>query len=58
MNATAIERIRNWVEREWNPKYWERVERDLLDVATGKRPGNRFEREALDRICPDWNRNN
>ena len=44
------ERIRRWVEREFNSLYVERVFQDLLDVATGNREGNRFEQEVLARI--------
>lgn len=50
---TAPERIRQWVEREFNPKYVERVTAELIDVATGNRPGNPFERGALARIFPE-----
>jgi len=50
----APEKIRAWVEREWSAKYRERVFADLVDVATGTREGNRFEREALARIFPEW----
>jgi hypothetical protein len=51
---TAPERIRAWVEREFNPKHVDQVTNDLIDVATGNRPGNAFERAALQRIFPTW----
>jgi hypothetical protein len=46
-NDTLPEAIRAWVEREFNPKYVDRIVNDLIDVATGNRPGNAFERQAL-----------
>lgn len=45
--------IRAWVEREFAAKWVEQVFQDLLDVATGARVGNKFEREALERIERD-----
>ncbi len=53
---TYPERIRAWVEREFNPLHVDRVFNDLLNVATGNRPGNRFEVEALARIFPESKR--
>ncbi len=50
---TAPERIRLWCERNYAPHWVERMFDDLLDVATGNREGNRFERQALDRIFPE-----
>lgn len=50
---TLPERIREWVERQFNPAHVERVFADLIDVATGTRDGNKFEREALRRIFPE-----
>ena len=50
----AIDRIRSWVEREFNAKYVDRVMQDFIDVATGNRPGNTFEKAALDKIFPEW----
>jgi len=50
---THPERIRLWVEQQFQPQHVERVFQDLLDVATGNRDGNRFEREALERIFPE-----
>ncbi len=41
------ERLLLWCQREFNPKHVQRVYADLVDVATGNRAGNRFEREAL-----------
>lgn len=52
--VTAPERIRQWVEKQFNPKYVERVVADLIDVATGNREGNRFETEAIKRIFKEW----
>jgi hypothetical protein len=54
---TLPERIRAWVERQFNPKHVDQVTQDLIDVATGNRDGNTWEREALERICgndADW----
>lgn len=50
MSKTLPERIREWAEREWPPKYVDTVVNDLIDVAAGNRPGNAFERAALERI--------
>lgn len=50
---TLPERIREWVEREFNPKHIDRVTQDLIDVASGNRDGNRFEVAALARIFPE-----
>ena len=47
---TRPELIRQWVERQFSAKYVDRVTQDLIDVATGNREGNRFEREAIERI--------
>jgi hypothetical protein len=44
------EQIRRWVEREFKDTLVEKVVQDLLDVATGSREGNTFEKEALKRI--------
>ena len=52
----APERIRVWVQRQFNLRYVDRVVADLIDVATGNRDGNSFEREALARIFPEWQR--
>jgi hypothetical protein len=46
------ERIREWVQKQFNAKVVDRVTSDLIDVAAGNREGNRFEREALARIIP------
>ncbi len=51
--TTRPERIREWVQRQFNPVYVERVVQDLIDVATGNRDGNRFETQALARIFPE-----
>jgi len=51
---TYHERIEAWVRREFNAKYVDRVVSDLVDVASGTRPGNRFEVEALDVIFPEF----
>jgi hypothetical protein len=53
---TLPERIREWVQREFNAKHVDRVVQDLIDVAAGNRVGNRFETEALKRILPEYNR--
>lgn len=50
---TYPERIRQWVETQFHAKYVEKVTDDLIDVATGNREGNRFEREALQHIFPE-----
>lgn len=50
---TRPERIREWVAREFARQHVETVTRDLIDVATGNRDGNRFERSALDKIFPE-----
>lgn len=50
---TRPEQIREWVKREFAPQYVDRVVDDLVDVATGNRPGNRFEHDALERIFSD-----
>lgn len=47
---TVSEKIYKWVKREFNPKYVERVASDLIDVASGTREGNKFEREAVNKI--------
>lgn len=53
VHPTAPERIRLWVEREFNPKYHDCVTRDLIDVSAGNRTGNAFEKQALRRIFPE-----
>ena len=50
--TTYPDLIRRWVIREYPPDIVERVFQDMLDVATGTRPGNAFERGALRRILP------
>lgn len=52
---TAPERIREWAERQCHPRYVDGVTDRLVDAATGN-PINptRFEREALERIFPEW----
>jgi hypothetical protein len=50
----ACERIESWVRKNFNARHAERVTADLVDVATGNRAGNDFERSALARIFPDW----
>ena len=52
--STAPDRIRAWVLANFNPRHVEAVTADLIDVATGNRPGNSFERGALARIFPEW----
>lgn len=47
---TLPEKILAWVEREFNAKYVDRVFNDLLDVATGNKEGNEFEKQAVKRI--------
>jgi hypothetical protein len=51
---TTTQRIRGWVERQFNAKYVDCVVQDLVDVAAGNREGNRFECEALAKIFPEW----
>lgn len=51
---TAPDKIRAWVEKQFNAKHVDTVTQDLIDVATGNREGNRFEREALTKIFPQW----
>ncbi len=53
MKLTASERIREWVKKQFNPKHVEQVTQDLIDVATGNREGNQFEREACNKIFPE-----
>lgn len=50
----ASQKIEAWVRREFAPQWVKRVTQDLLDVATGTREGNRFEREALAHIFATW----
>lgn len=52
--STAPERIKTWVERQFNANHVERVTQDLIDVAAGNRSGNPFERNALTKIFPEW----
>jgi hypothetical protein len=47
---TLPEQIRAWVAREFNAKYVDQITADLVDVATGYREGNRFEKAALPKI--------
>jgi len=47
---TLPEKIRAWTEKEFNPKYVDRVFNDLLDVATGNKEGNKFEKQAVNQI--------
>jgi hypothetical protein len=47
------DKIRLWVVREFAPQYVDRVTQDLIDVATGNRAGNTFERQAVARIMGD-----
>lgn len=51
---TTNERIETWVKTQFAPNTWGRVFADLLDVATGNRKGNPFEREAVAKIFPEW----
>jgi hypothetical protein len=44
------ERIETWVKSQFAPPLWERVIADLIDVASGNRDGNAFERDAIRRI--------
>ena len=46
----ARQKIEDWVKKEFNPKYVEKVITDLIDVAAGNREGNAFEKDALERI--------
>ncbi len=50
---TYSERIRVWVTKQFQPHQVERVVQDLIDVATGNRPGNTFEKQTLARIFPE-----
>lgn len=47
---TAPERIRAWVAKQFNPAHVDRVTDGLIDVATGNREGNAFEKAALEKI--------
>lgn len=47
---TRPEQIREWVKKQFNPKYHDSVTDDLIDVAAGNREGNDFEKEALKKI--------
>lgn len=46
-HETLPEYIRRWVEREYPPRYVERVTDGLIDVAAGNRRGNSHEVSAL-----------
>lgn len=48
--ATAPDKIRAWVEKNIPEKHVGRVVQDLIDVASGTREGNKFEKEALAQI--------
>lgn len=50
----APDRIRKWVEKSFNAKQVDKVFQDLLDVATGNRPGNKWETTALKKIFPEY----
>lgn len=47
---TLPEKIRAWVEKEFNPKYVDQVTEDLIKVAEGSKEGNKFEKEAINKI--------
>lgn len=50
LDLPAGEKLLLWAQREFNPKLVQRVYADLVDVAAGNRPGNKFEREAIARV--------
>ena len=47
---TLPDHIRAWVVDQFNPAHVDKVFCDLLDVATGNREGNAFERRAIAHI--------
>jgi hypothetical protein len=51
-NMTAPYRIRQWVKKHFAPKYHDSVTQDLIDVASGTRDGNNFEKSAVSKIFP------
>lgn len=53
---SASERIRQWVARQFAARLVDRVTQDLIDVASGNRAGNTFERQAVARIFPGWSK--
>lgn len=55
-SVAAPDRIRAWVENQFQPRQVDRVTQDLIDVATGNRPGNKFEKQALTKIFPQWSK--
>ena len=50
---TLYEQIKQHTAQHWAPQLVDRVTQDLVDVATGTRPGNTFEQATLGRIFPD-----
>jgi hypothetical protein len=51
---SAPERIHEWAQKQFNAAFADHVTQDLVDVATGAREGNRWERECLFCIFPEW----
>lgn len=49
----ARQKIEDWVKKEFNPKYVEKIITDLIDVASGNREGNEFEKRAVKIILKD-----
>lgn len=49
---TAPERLYRWCKRQFSESRAQAVFYDLLDVATGTREGNPWEREALAKVFP------
>ncbi len=52
MATNRVDVITDWVKREFSAKYVSRVVNDLVDVASGNRPGNPFELQSLARLFP------
>ena len=53
-SLSAPDRILQWCEKNFVGHRVQMAFNDLLDVATGNREGNHFEKAALARIFPDW----
>ncbi len=47
------EYILHWCEKQF-PKYADSVYQDMIDVASGNREGNGFEKEAIKKIFAEY----
>jgi len=47
---TLPERIRSWVEDNFNSKYVDEITWDLIQVAEGSKEGNKFEKQVISKI--------